>query len=493
MGKWLFSFLLLKLWISQAAALDIKVHHEVLENGLQVLIHHNPQAPVVACRIFYVTGSVHEKPGNSGLTHMVEHMLFKGTRKVGIKDSVADVIYLRMQDSLQGLIRPLLLRGDTAGAAKWQAEHDSLVRLHREIFIKDELWESYQQAGGTDLNAFTTDLMTAYFVTLPRNRMELFLWLESDRMQNAVFRDFYAERDVVREERRTRTDDTPTGRYRETLRATFYEAFPYRIPTIGWPSDIMNLTREMAQDHYRRYYKPNNAILVFVGDVHAQDLMPQVRRYFGAIPRGEDFPPITLREPEQVAEKRIIQRRNDAQPQLDILFHTPAVGHMDLYALDIVEGVLSGRSGRLHRRLVQDEKLAVSVSASNTPNKYISSFSINVRLRQGADPARVESLVWEELEKLMNTQVNERELQKVRNQTYGTLVRSLTGIEHVATMLAWYQMFGDWKMLTQWPERINAVEAAQIQDVAKRYFLRRRSTTGMLLPELAPAPVPEKK
>jgi predicted Zn-dependent peptidase len=230
--------------------------------------------------------------------------------------------------------------------------------------------------------------------------VELFLWLESDRMQNAVLREFYAEREVVREERRMRYDDRPTGRYYETLNSMIYEAFPYRIPTIGWPSDIENLAREQAEEHYRKYYKPRNAILVLAGDLDTTYTMQLVKKYFAPIPAGDAFPPITIRDPEQAGEKRLEVWRPDAPNILNLVFKTAAIGDESLYALDIIEGVLNGRSGRLYKRLVEEEKLAVSVSAGNSPNKYVSEFSIRVNLQPDADPVRVEKIIWEELEKL---------------------------------------------------------------------------------------------
>ena len=266
------------------AEVKLEVHKEVLPNGLTVLLHPNKQAPTVSCRLFYVTGSVHEVPGKSGLAHILEHELFKGTNKVGVTDSVADAVFMAREDSLQALIRPAKLAGDTATVKKLTAEHDSLLNEQRKLFVKDELWGAYQSVGGTGLNAFTTDLMTAYIVTLPKDKIELFMWLESDRMQNAVLREFYSERDVVREERRMRYDDKPTGRFFETMNSLIYEAFPYRVPTIGWPSDIMNLTREMADEHYRKYYKPRNAILVLAGDLDTTSTREMVKKYFGNIP-----------------------------------------------------------------------------------------------------------------------------------------------------------------------------------------------------------------
>ena len=463
------------------AAVNLKVHKEVLPNGLTVLLHPNSQAPTVSCRLFYVTGSVHEVPGKSGLAHILEHELFKGTKKVGIQDSVADARFMAIQDSLQALIRPAKLAGDTLAVKKLTAEHDSVVNEHRKIFVKDELWSAYQAAGGTGLNAFTSDLMTAYIVTLPKNKIELFMWLESDRMQNAVLREFYSERDVVREERRMRYDDKPTGRFFETLNSMIYEAFPYRVPTIGWPSDIMNLTREMADEHYRKYYKPRNAILVLAGDLDTTATMQMVKKYFGNIPAGEAFPPLTIRDPEPAGEKRLTVSRPDAPNLFTLVFKTPEVGDRSLYALDIAEGVLNGRSGRLYKRLVEKDKLAASVSASNSPNKYVSEFGVSVNMRPDADPAKVEQAVWEELEKLKTETVSEREFQKVKNHAYAGLVRSLTDMENVATMLAYYEMFGDYKIFLNWADELDKVSAADVQDVAKKTFVREKSVSGLLL------------
>ena len=462
------------------AGVSLPVHKEVLPNGLTVLLHPNKQAPTVSCRLFYVTGSVHEVPGKSGLAHILEHELFKGTNKVGVTDSVADAKFLASEDSLQALIRPAKLAGDTATVKKLTAEHDSLLNEQRKLFVKDELWSAYQSAGGTGLNAFTTDLMTAYIVTLPKDKIELFMWFESDRMQNAVLREFYSERDVVREERRMRYDDKPTGRFFETMNSLIYEAFPYRVPTIGWPSDIMNLTREMADEHYRKYYKPRNAILVLAGDLDTTSTMEMVKKYFGNIPAGETFPPLTIRDPEQAGEKRFTQVRPDAPNLYLLVFKTPEVGSKDLYALDIAEGVLNGRSGRLYKRLVEEEKLAVSVKAGNSPNKYVSEFSVMVSLKLDADVNKVEKIVWEELEKLKTTPVSEREFQKVKNAAYAGLVRSFTDMENVATMLAWYEMYGDYHIFLNWADELEKVTPAQVQDVAKSTFVRDHSVVGIL-------------
>jgi predicted Zn-dependent peptidase len=418
------------LCFSLAFSQDIKVRKEILQNGLTVLLYENKQAPTVACRLFYATGSVHENPANAGLAHLLEHELFKGTQK----------------------LKP------------------------------DELWGAYQEAGGTDLNAFTSDLMTAYFVNLPRNKVELFLWLEADRMQNAVMREFYSERDVVMEERRMRYDDPPRGRYRETLRTMIYEAYPYRIPTIGWQSSIANLTQEQAEEHYKKYYKPRNAILVFAGDFSSDTLLPKIHSYFSNISAGEPFPEIQLKEPEQAGEKRLVVRRSDATPSIDITFKTPAIGDSAIYALEIAEGVLNGRSGRLYKRLVEEEKLATGVSSGNSPNKGISTFIISVSLRPEANPEKAEAIVWEELEKLKKELVNEREFQKVLNNAYATQLRSLTDMAGVATNLAWYEMFGSYNLYLNWAKSLEKVSREAVRNTANRYFTRSNAVIGWLVP-----------
>ncbi len=475
-------------WGAMAAEASIEAEFAQLDNGLKVILHRNPQAPIVSSRIFYVTGSVHERPGNSGIAHLLEHMLFKGTKKVGIKEPeknlAKDAELIRLIDETMGKLEAAS-GSDTALKADLRARYDSLLAEHRELFIKYELWEAYEKAGGTGLNAFTSDLMTAYIVTLPKNRLELFLWLESDRMQNAVLREFYPERDVVLEERRMRVEDRPTGRYWESLMGVFYEAHPFRFPTIGYKSDLANLTRGQAEEHYRKYYKPNNCILVLAGDIDIEATMEKVKRYFGPINRGEEFPPVVTEEPQQPGEKRLIVKKNDAEPRMDMLFHTPGFPHEDLYALDIIEGVLSGKSGRLHQKLVQDRKIALSASGGNGVDKYISYFYVNAMLEGVPKPEQAEKAIWEVLEDLKRNPISERELERVKNQVKARSLRSLRNMEQLATELAYWEMRGGWDYINKFPEQVQRVTPEQVMAAAQKYFHRYESTTGLILPESA--------
>ncbi len=484
---------MIKNWIGILSALgmlfplninaEIKVQHVQFENGMQVLMYVNKQAPTVACRLFYTTGSVHEGPGRTGIAHMLEHMLFKGTKKVGITDSTVDALYIPLLDSLKSAEAKLDPATDSETLAELKAAYDSVLNEHRKFFIKDELWGTYLKEGGTGLNAFTSDLMTAYFVTLPKNKMELFMWLESDRMEHAILREFYPERDVVMEERRMRYEDSPLGRYWETLSGMFYEAHPFGLPTIGYESDIANLTREQAEEHYRKYYKPNNAILVLAGDFDPENALKMIRKYFEHIPRGEDFAKVVTREPEPVGEKRLTVHKNSAKPRYDLMFVTPGIPNKDLYALDIVEGALSGKSGRLYRKLVTEMGIATSAYAGNGVDKYHSTFHIGVDLGGEAQHEKVEAAVWEILEDLKKNPLSERELQRVKNQVKATSLRKLENLENLATELAFYQMWGTWEYVNTFPENVSKVTAEQVLDVCKKYFSKKVSTVGLVLPE----------
>jgi predicted Zn-dependent peptidase len=464
-----------------AQKINLPIVEDSLSNGFKILLYPNKQSPTIACRLFFTTGSVHEAPGRSGIAHMLEHMLFKGTKKVGITDSILDAKYIQQTDSIQKLLREARFSLDSLSLKKYQHVYDSLLTEHRKIMVKDELWETYLKHGGTGLNAFTSDLMTAYFVTLPKNKLELYLWLESDRMQNGILREFYPEREVVKEERRMRYDDSPTGRYFETLDAVFYEAHPYRIPTIGWASDIENLTREQAREHYQKYYKANNAILVLAGDFETETVLPLIKKYFAELPKGESHQRLKIKEPNQVAAKKITQIKKEAKPRVDLYFHTPEIGHPDLYPIDIIEGVLNGKSGRLYNRLVKQEGLATGASAGNYVRKYLSSFEISVQLKAGVSPAKVEKIIWEEIRKIQTDGVTPRELKKVKNQSYARTVRSFKNLDHVATQLAFYETYGDWRLLVEFPEKLSNVKLDEVKQVAEKYFRYSGSTTGRIV------------
>lgn len=468
--------------LSTPITVDLVVRDTVLANGLRVLVHEDHDVPTVSCRLFYATGSVHEHPGGTGVAHMLEHMLFKGTRKVGTLDSTADAWFLPRLDSLDDLRRTAREQGDTASVSRLRKAMDSLSGEYRKTFVKEELWQSYQAAGGTGLNAFTTDLGTAYFVTLPRNRVEMYFWLEADRMTNGVMRDFHAERDVVREERRMRYENRPEGRYFESLEHMFWGAHPYGNPTIGWPADIENYTRAQIEEHYRTYYGPRNAVLVLAGDIKADSAFALAARYFGPITKGAAFPQVRSRDPEPVGQKRFLDVQDNARPRIDLLFPTPGIEHADAAAFEILEGVLNGAAGRLEPLFVDSLRLATQAGGGNDVRPGASQFHIGLTPAPGADPQRLERLLWQQVAVLRDSLVSERELERVKNRVLAVRIAKMRDMETLATDLGFMALYGDWKLIRTYPESVMRVRPEDVRAAARRWLRPERATVGWLLP-----------
>jgi predicted Zn-dependent peptidase len=370
--------------------------------------------------------------------------------------------------------------------------HDQIMQLlekQRQFIKKDEIWELYQNNGGTQLNAWTADDMTAYIVTLPRNKVELFYWIESDRMRDPVLREFYSERDVVSEERRMRYDNRPLGKYWERLNALFYLAHPYRLPTIGWASDIQAYTRRKLKEHVKRFYTPDNALVVMVGNVEPKNARREIDRYFGSIPRAKiPKEEVVTREPEPIGSTRFTMR-DDGEPRLDIMFHTPGYPHDDLYKLDVIEGIFSGRSGRLYRRLVDKEGLCTDAGAGNGIRLHNGEFHIWAELKNDTDPAKVESIIREELKKISEKRPTEKEIMRISNEIRMSFISNLKSLEGLSDRLAWFERLRSWKDLLAYPEMIAAVKPDEIPKVASLYLNADLATTGLLLPkEKAAAP-----
>jgi len=461
---------------------DLAVRDTVLANGLRVLVHEDHTVPTVSCRLLYATGSVHEHPGGTGVAHMLEHMLFKGTKKEGTLDSTVDDKFLTRLDDLDARRHAARDRHDTAEMRTLKLKMDSVTDRYRKTFVKEELWQAFKTAGGTGLNASTTDLGTTYYVTLPRNRLELYFWLESDCMVNAVMRDFHAERDVVREERRMRYENRPEGRYWETIENMFWGAHPYGIPTIGWPTDIENYTRQQIEEHYRTYYGPRNAILVLAGDVRSDTAFALAVKYFGDIHKGAAFPKVTSRDPEPVGQKRFVDIQDNAKPSVDILFPTPAIQDSEAAVFEIVEGVLSGAAGRLEPILVDSLRLATEAGASNDARPYASMFYVGGTPAPGADPERIEALLWEQIARLRDTLITDRELVRVKNRVLAARINKLRDMETLATDLGSMALYGDWRLITTFPAAVQKVTAEQVRAAARKWLRPERSTVGWLLP-----------
>jgi predicted Zn-dependent peptidase len=329
------------------------------------------------------------------------------------------------------------------------------------------------------MNAFTSEDMTAYFINVPANKLELWMWMESERILHPVFREFYAERDVVFEERRMRTDSTPLGKFAEEFNAMFWESTPYSWPTVGWPSDIPAITKAQADEFYATYYAPQNLTLILVGDFKPDAVETLAKKYFERIPHGpKPAPDVVTIEVKQEAEKRMFAEA-ETNPQVDIMWHTVPFGHRDSYALEILAQVLSTRTGRLYKGLVLGSGVATSAYADQTSQKWAGYFNAGGEAKDGHTPEEVEQGIYQAMEKLKAEPVTAEELQKVKNNFAAAEYRRLSANFPIMMHLVQNDGEGDWREINAAGEKIQAVTAEDVQRMAKKYFAKENRTVAV--------------
>jgi predicted Zn-dependent peptidase len=491
---------LLVLWLLAAAAPShaqkVPITEKHLSNGMRVLMVERPDEPAVAGGWVAHVGSANERPGMTGIAHLFEHMMFKGTPTLGTTDYQKDLEIIAAQERVreqmraeERKMRAAWRRGDiddlqkpenqTERYRELEKEFNALIAEQRKILVKNEFDRIYREAGASQMNAFTSDDLTAYFINVPANKLELWMWMESERIFRPVFREFYAERDVVFEERRMRTDSTPLGRFEEALNAMFWESHPYSWPTIGWPSDIPAITKAQADEFYATYYAPQNITLVLVGDFKADEALTMAEKYFGRIPRGKtEAPEVVTLEMKQPAEKRMYAEA-EANPQADILWKTVAFGHRDSYALSILGQILSTRTGRLYKGLVLGSGVATDVFAHQRSMKWAGYFNAGGEARDGHAPQEVEQGIYEHIEKLKNEDVPIEELQKVKNNFAAAEFRRLSSNLPILIHVMLNEGMGDWREINEAGEKIQIVTAADVRRVANTYLTRENRTVAI--------------
>lgn len=476
----------------------LPITEHTLTNGMRVLIVERRESPTFSAYLRFNVGSADEVPGQTGLAHLLEHMMFKGTTQFGTTDPEGehrileqiDAKYLALQvERAKG--RQPGGRGDAAAVATLEKEIADLEAQAKRFVLRNELWEIYRRNGGVRLNATTSREGTQYFVSLPKNRLELWALLESDRIRNPVFREFYTEREVVKEERRQRVDTSPRGQLLEAALATAFVALPYRHPILGWPAELENLTRPQAREFFRTYYAPNNALAIIVGDLAAGEVIQTVERYFGSIPAQPIPPAPVLEEPPQPGERRI-RIEFPAEPQLLWLYRIPPLAHADMDALSVLGALLGdGRSSRLHKRLVEEQRLVTTITAGPWFLRHAGLFMIQATPRSPHTLEEIEAAIERELARIQSEPPSDRELLKVRNQMESSTIRGLMSNSGLASRLgeAWALM-GDWRFAFEEPKRIQAVTAGEVVEVAKRYLVPQQRTVAWLVRGAAALPRP---
>jgi zinc protease len=440
MALWLGLFL----WSPpQAMALDVasSVHESVLSNGLKVLLVESPKAPVVTVQIWYKVGSRNEVMGRAGLSHMLEHMMFKGTER----------------------------------------------------YPKGTFSRLIRKNGGND-NAFTSQDFTAYFENVAADRVELALALEADRMQGLQLneKEFQLEREVVKEERRLRTEDDPQSSLVEMLFAQAFLMHPYHWPVIGWFSDLNAMALEDLKTYYDTYYSPNNATLVVVGDLKAEALIETIKRLFEPIPKGPTPPVQRVVEPEQRGERRFLLKREAELPFAMVGYRVPNYTSDDSYALTILESILShGKSSRLYRSLVYEQKIALAVGTDynllQTDPELLYCFAV---VKPGSKIDDVEQALYREFERVQENPPTEQELQRAKNQVEAEYLFGQDSNFRQAMVLGQAETVGaGWRHIDKFLERIRGVTTQDVQRVAHQYLTAETRTVGTLIP-LPPAAEP---
>ena len=419
------------------AATGAAIQTRTLANGMQIIVWPDHNIPSAVLFNWVRVGSRNEGTGTTGLAHFFEHMMFNGTSR------------------------------------RAQGEFDRLL-----------------EASGGSNNAFTSQDVTVYQDWFPRSALDLVFDLESDRLANLAFvpKVVESEREVVYSERRLRVEDSNPAFLDEQVQATAFLAHPYRIPTIGWPSDIKGWTLGDLQHFYHSWYAPNNCTLVLVGDVDPEQVFALAEKYYGPIPRGPATQPVRTVEPEQKGVRRLAIERSGQNPLLQVAWRAISADDPRAPALNLLQTILTqGDASRLHRLLVEERKLAVEVGSGWSEGFDPNTYSVYATLAEGASTEELEQALNTELAHLVETGVTPAELTRAKNQVAAAFWRGVSTLDGKARLLGEYAVLhGDFKKLFGAPDAYQSVTAAQVLAVARDVFKPQQRTVGVLLPQ-APA------
>jgi len=468
------------------AAFEKRMTEFTLDNGLKFLVLERHEAPVISFHTYADVGAVDEVKGITGLAHLFEHMAFKGTKTVGTKDYEAEATAMAKIDELFLAMKMERRKGEQADKVRLEQLQNQFKEAQeetQEYLVHDEYEEAFSREGSSGFNAYTGQDATQYIVSLPSNKIELWMSMESDRFGNPVLREFYKEKDVVMEERRLGTESQPVGRLLEEFLAIAYKAHPYGEPIVGHMSDLETLTRSEAEAFFKTYYLPSNLTIAIVGDVNPQEVREVARRYFNRIPSGPKPDPVETVEPPQLGQRRVTVQ-DPAQPFVLIGYHKPSINHPDNAVFDAITEIVGiGRTSRLYKSLVKEKKIAVAASGfpGMPGNKYPSLFLFYAVPARGRTNQECEEAIYAEIDKLKNEPVLPEELEKAKTRSRAGLIRQLASNSGLASLLTFYEVVtGDWRNLFKQLDDIDRVTAEDIQRVAKKYFTTKNQTVGII-------------
>ncbi|BAY29960.1 peptidase M16 domain-containing protein [Nostoc carneum NIES-2107] len=460
-----------------------------LDNGLKFIVLERHQAPVVSFLTYADVGGVDEPDGKTGVAHFLEHLAFKGTKRIGTTDYNAEKPLLERLEQLDAQIRAAKAQGKKDELAKLQAEFEQVELQATKLSKQNEMGRIVEQAGGVGLNANTSTEATRYFYSFPANKLELWMSLESERFLEPVLsREFYKEKEVILEERRLRVENSPIGLMIEKFIDAAYKVHPYRRPVIGYDQDIRNLTPEDVQKFYNTYYVPSNLAIAVVGDVNPAEVKRLAQIYFGRFPAK---PKAVEQIPTEPAQKqtREVTVQLPSQPWYLEGYHRPAITHPDNAVYEIIASLLSnGRTSRLYKSLVEQQRVALTAQGfSGFPgDKYPNLMLFYALTAPGHTVDDLAAALRTEIEKLKTEPVTDAELQRVKTKARADLLRTLDSNMGMAQQLLEYEVkTGSWRNLFKQLDQIAAVKTADIQRVAKASFTAENRTIGKLLSKQA--------
>ena len=468
------------------AAFEKRMTEFTLDNGLKFLVLERHEVPMVSFHIYADVGAVDEVRGITGMAHLFEHMAFKGTKTIGTRDYKAEAKAIAKIDEAFLALKAERQKGGRADKARLEQLENQFKEAQEQAqkyLVHDEYEETFSREGSSGFNAYTSQDATQYIVSLPSNKVELWMVMESDRFAHPVLREFYKEKDVVMEERRLGVESQPVGRLLEEFMAIAYKAHPYGDEVVGHMSDLETMTRAEAEAFFKKYYAPSNLTIAIVGDVNPDQVRKLAQKYFDPIASGPKPDPVETVEPPQLGERRVVVE-DPAQPFVLIGYHKPSIDHPDDAVFDAITDIVGmGRTSRLYKSLVKEKRIAVAASGfQGMPGaKYPSLFLFYAVPAKGHTNQECEDAIYVEIERLKNELVTPEELAKAKTRARAGLIRELDSNSGLAAMLTFYEVVtGDWRNLFEQLDKIDKVTAEDIQRVAKEYFTTKNRSVGII-------------
>ena len=455
-----------------------------LDSQLKFIVLENHQAPVISFVTYVDVGGINEEENKTGAAHFLEHLAFKGTTEIGTIDYQQERQIFQELDSLFAKIKQAKKRQNLEQLTVLEQKFQELNQKAQSLVKPNEFGQIVEIEGGVGLNAATSADSTAYFYNFPSNKLELWMYLESQRYINPVFRSFYQEKQVILEERKLRTDNSAMGKTIEAFLDTAFVEHPYKRPVIGYEEDIVNLTRENINDFFNNYYGGSNITIAIVGDVNPQQVENMAKKYFANFPIAQKSGKVDLVEPIQ-QQVREVTVEYPSQPLYLEGYHIPNLNHPDYVVYDMMSSILSnGRTSRLYKSLVEEQKVALTAAGFNgfPGNKYANMMVFYAISAPNRSLNELQIALDKEIEKLKTELVTDKELERVKTQSKASLLRTVNSNSGMARLLAEYEAkTGNWSNLFTSLDDISAVTALDIQRVAKQTFKTENKTIAKLV------------